>query len=155
MLCCLLKPSEGTARVAGFDFQRSASVARNRIGYMAQKFSLYGDLTVKHNLDFFSGVYGLRGKQRSSAIDQMIDVFALKPHLELSSSQLPLGFKQRLAMACSLMHGPDVLFLDQPTSGVDPIPRRQFWSHINGLVEKGVPGMSTTPFMNEAQCSDA
>ena len=154
MLCGLLKPSEGTARVAGFDFQRSASAARNRIGYMAQKFSLYGDLTVKQNLEFFSGIYGLRGKQRSSAIDQMIDVFALQPHLELSSGQLPLGFKQRLAMACALMHGPDVLFLDEPTSGVDPITRREFWSHINGLVEKGVTVMVTTHFMDEAEYCD-
>jgi ABC-2 type transport system ATP-binding protein len=154
MLCGLLKPSEGTARVAGFDFQRSASAARNRIGYMAQKFSLYGDLTVKQNLEFFSGIYGLRGEKRISAIDQMIDVFALRPHLELSSGQLPLGFKQRLAMACALMHGPDVLFLDEPTSGVDPITRREFWSHINGLVEKGVTVMVTTHFMDEAEYCD-
>jgi len=154
MLCGLLKPSEGTARVAGFDFQRSASAARNRIGYMAQKFSLYGDLTVKQNLEFFSGIYGLRGEKRISAIDEMIDVFALQPHLELSSGQLPLGFKQRLAMACALMHGPDVLFLDEPTSGVDPITRREFWSHINGLVEKGVTVMVTTHFMDEAEYCD-
>jgi ABC-2 type transport system ATP-binding protein len=154
MLCGLLKPSEGTARVAGFDFQRSASAARNRIGYMAQKFSLYGDLTVKQNLEFFSGIYGLRGEKRISAIDQMIDVFALQPHLELSSGQLPLGFKQRLAMACALMHGPDVLFLDEPTSGVDPVTRREFWSHINGLVEKGVTVMVTTHFMDEAEYCD-
>jgi ABC-2 type transport system ATP-binding protein len=154
MLCGLLKPSEGTARVAGFDFQRSASAARNRIGYMAQKFSLYGDLTVKQNLEFFSGIYGLQGEKRNTAIGQMIDVFALKPHLELSSGQLPLGFKQRLAMACSLMHGPDVLFLDEPTSGVDPITRREFWSHINGLVEKGVTVMVTTHFMDEAEYCD-
>jgi len=154
MLCGLLKPSEGTARIAGFDFQRSASAARNRIGYMAQKFSLYGDLSVKQNLEFFAGIYGLRGQERGSAINQMIDVFALKPHLEISSGQLPLGFKQRLAMACSLMHGPDVLFLDEPTSGVDPITRREFWSHINGLVEKGVTVMVTTHFMDEAEYCD-
>jgi ABC-2 type transport system ATP-binding protein len=154
MLCGLLKPSDGTARIAGFDFRRSASAARNRLGYMAQKFSLYGDLTVKQNLEFFSGIYGLRGPERSSAIGQMIDVFALKPHLELSSGQLPLGFKQRLAMACALMHGPDVLFLDEPTSGVDPITRREFWSHINGLVEKGVTVMVTTHFMDEAEYCD-
>lgn len=154
MLCGLLKPSEGTAHIAGFDFRRSASAARNRIGYMAQKFSLYGDLTVKQNLEFFSGIYGLQGEKRSSAIEQIIDVFALKPHLELSSGQLPLGFKQRLAMACALMHGPDVLFLDEPTSGVDPITRREFWSHINGLVEKGVTVMVTTHFMDEAEYCD-
>ena len=154
MLCGLLKPSEGSARVAGFDFRQSASAARNRIGYMAQKFSLYGDLTVKQNLEFFSGIYGLQGKQRNSQISQMIEVFALQPHLELSSGQLPLGFKQRLAMACALMHGPDVLFLDEPTSGVDPITRREFWSHINGLVEKGVTVMVTTHFMDEAEYCD-
>jgi ABC-2 type transport system ATP-binding protein len=154
MLCGLLRPSDGTARVAGYDFQRSASAARNRIGYMAQKFSLYGDLTVKQNLEFFSGIYGLRGTKRSSAIEQMIHVFALTPHLDLSSGQLPLGFKQRLAMACALMHGPDVLFLDEPTSGVDPITRREFWSHINGLVEKGVTVMVTTHFMDEAEYCD-
>jgi ABC-2 type transport system ATP-binding protein len=154
MLCGLLKPSEGTAHIAGFDFRHSASAARNRIGYMAQKFSLYGDLTVKQNLEFFSGIYGLRGEKKSSAVERMIDVFALKPHLELPSAQLPLGFKQRLAMACALMHGPDVLFLDEPTSGVDPITRREFWSHINGLVEKGVTVMVTTHFMDEAEYCD-
>jgi ABC-2 type transport system ATP-binding protein len=154
MLCGLLKPSEGTAYIAGFDFRHSASAARNRIGYMAQKFSLYGDLTVEQNLEFFSGIYGLRGEKRSTAVKRMIDVFALKPHLDLPSGQLPLGFKQRLAMACALMHGPDVLFLDEPTSGVDPITRREFWSHINGLVEKGVTVMVTTHFMDEAEYCD-
>jgi ABC-2 type transport system ATP-binding protein len=151
MLCGLLKPSAGTARITGIDFRRSASTARNRIGYMAQKFSLYGDLTVKHNLDFFSGVYGLRGRQRISAIDGMIHAFGLETYLGTPSGQLPLGFKQRLAMACALIHEPDVLFLDEPTSGVDPITRRQFWLHINRLVDKGVTVMVTTHFMDEAE----
>src|ERR1700751_1404736 len=151
MLCGLLKPSSGTARIAGIDFRKSGSAARNRIGYMAQKFSLYGDLTVQQNLDFFSGVYGLQGKRRSSAIDRMIHAFGLENHLGNASGQLPLGFKQRLAMACALMHEPDVLFLDEPTSGVDPITRRQFWLHINGLVDKGVTVMVTTHFMDEAE----
>jgi len=154
MLCGLLKPSSGTARIAGIDFRKSGSAARNRIGYMAQKFSLYGDLTVQQNLDFFSGVYGLQGKRRSSAIDRMIHAFGLETHLGNASGQLPLGFKQRLAMACALMHEPDVLFLDEPTSGVDPITRRQFWLHINGLVEKGVTVMVTTHFMDEAEYCD-
>jgi ABC-2 type transport system ATP-binding protein len=154
MLCGLLKPSSGTARIAGIDFRKSGSAARNRIGYMAQKFSLYGDLTVQQNLDFFSGVYGLQGKRRSSAIDRMIHAFGLENHLGNASGQLPLGFKQRLAMACALMHEPDVLFLDEPTSGVDPITRRQFWLHINGLVEKGVTVMVTTHFMDEAEYCD-
>jgi ABC-2 type transport system ATP-binding protein len=154
MLCGLLKPSAGTARIAGIDFRKSGSAARNRIGYMAQKFSLYGDLTVQQNLDFFSGVYGLQGKRRSSAIDRMIHAFGLESHLGSASGQLPLGFKQRLAMACALMHEPDVLFLDEPTSGVDPITRRQFWLHINGLVDKGVTVMVTTHFMDEAEYCD-
>jgi ABC-type multidrug transport system ATPase subunit len=154
MLCGLLKPSSGTARIAGIDFRKSGSAARNRIGYMAQKFSLYGDLTVQQNLEFFSGVYGLQGKRRSSAIERMIHAFGLANYLGNASGQLPLGFKQRLAMACALMHEPDVLFLDEPTSGVDPITRRQFWLHINGLVEKGVTVMVTTHFMDEAEYCD-
>jgi ABC-type multidrug transport system ATPase subunit len=154
MLCGLLKPSSGTARVAGIDLRTSGSAARNRIGYMAQKFSLYGDLSVRQNLDFFSGVYGLQGERRTSAIDRMIHAFGLENYLGNPSGQLPLGFKQRLAMACALMHEPDVLFLDEPTSGVDPITRRQFWLHINGLVDKGVTVMVTTHFMDEAEYCD-
>jgi ABC-2 type transport system ATP-binding protein len=154
MLCGLLKPSSGTSRIAGIDFRKSGSAARNRIGYMAQKFSLYGDLTVQQNLDFFSGVYGLQGDRKSSAIDRMIHAFGLENYLGNASGQLPLGFKQRLAMACALMHEPDVLFLDEPTSGVDPITRRQFWLHINGLVDKGVTVMVTTHFMDEAEYCD-
>jgi ABC-2 type transport system ATP-binding protein len=154
MLCGLLKPSSGTARVAGIDLRTSGSAARNRIGYMAQKFSLYGDLTVRQNLDFFSGVYGLQGERRTSAIERMIHAFGLENYLGNPSGQLPLGFKQRLAMACALMHEPDVLFLDEPTSGVDPITRRQFWLHMNGLVDKGVTVMVTTHFMDEAEYCD-
>jgi ABC-2 type transport system ATP-binding protein len=154
MLCGLLKPSEGQASVAGFDLQRAGSKARNRIGYMAQKFSLYGDLTVRHNLEFFSGIYGLERSRRRNVVENMIGIFSLRPYVDVPAGQLPLGFKQRLAMACSLMHEPDVLFLDEPTSGVDPITRREFWSHINGLVEKGVTVLVTTHFMEEAEYCD-
>jgi ABC-2 type transport system ATP-binding protein len=154
MLCGLLKPSDGRASVDGFDLQRAGSKARNRIGYMAQKFSLYGDLSVKHNLEFFSGIYGLDGTLRRRAVEQMIELFSLHQYVNVASGQLPLGFKQRLAMACSLMHEPDVLFLDEPTSGVDPITRREFWGHINGLVEKGVTVLVTTHFMDEAEYCD-
>jgi ABC-2 type transport system ATP-binding protein len=154
MLCGLLKPSDGKASVDGFDLQRAGSKARNRIGYMAQKFSLYGDLSVKHNLEFFSGIYGLDGTLRRHAVEQMIELFSLQQYVNVASGQLPLGFKQRLAMACSLMHEPDVLFLDEPTSGVDPITRREFWGHINGLVEKGVTVLVTTHFMDEAEYCD-
>ncbi|MGA8658472.1 MAG: ATP-binding cassette domain-containing protein [Chthoniobacterales bacterium] len=154
MLCGLLRPSEGRARVAGFDLQQAASQARNRLGYMAQKFSLYGDLSVRQNLQFFSGIYGLTGKRQREAVDQMEQIFGLEDYAPMSAGQLPLGFKQRLAMACSLMHEPDVLFLDEPTSGVDPITRRGFWNHINALVEKGRTVMVTTHFMDEAEYCD-
>ncbi len=154
MLCGLLKPSGGKASVGGFDLQRAGNKARNRIGYMAQRFSLYGDLSVKHNLEFFSGIYGLDGTLRRQAVERMVDLFSLQAYLDVASGQLPLGFKQRLAMACSLMHEPEVLFLDEPTSGVDPITRREFWSHINGMVEKGVTVLVTTHFMDEAEYCD-
>jgi ABC-2 type transport system ATP-binding protein len=154
MLCGLLRPSEGRARVAGLDLQQAASQARNRLGYMAQKFSLYGDLSVRQNLNFFSGIYGLTGKRQREAVGLMEQIFGLEDYLQKSAGQLPLGFKQRLAMACSLMHEPDVLFLDEPTSGVDPITRRGFWNHINALVEKGRTVMVTTHFMDEAEYCD-
>ncbi len=154
MLCGLLKPSEGEGRVAGIDLRRDTAGARNRLGYMAQKFSLYGDLSVGQNLSFFAGVYGLTGSTKRQKIDQMIDVFALGDRLRMSSKELPLGFKQRLALACAVMHEPEALFLDEPTSGVDPITRREFWTHINGLVEKGVAAVVTTHFMDEAEYCD-
>ncbi len=154
MLCGLLPPSEGEARVAGFDLRRAASQARNRLGYMAQKFSLYGTLTVEQNLRFFSGIYGLSGELQGEVVDRMVQIFGFRDYLSTPSGQLPLGFKQRLAMACSLMHEPDVLFLDEPTSGVDPIARREFWTHINALVEKGRTVMVTTHFMDEAEYCD-
>ncbi len=109
---------------------------------------------MQQNLEFFSGVYGLSGAQRRERIDEMIATFDLKRYLVVSPDTLPLGFKQRLALACALMHRPPVLFLDEPTSGVDPITRREFWTHINGLVRKGVTVMVTTHFMDEAEYCD-
>ena len=138
----------------GIDLKRSPKEARQRLGYMAQKFSLYGNLTVKQNLSFFSGVYGLRGKRRRGVVGDMIEVFKLQPFLTTTPDTLSLGFKQRLALACAVMHEPDVLFLDEPTSGVDPVTRREFWTHINGLVEKGVTIIVTTHFMDEAEYCD-
>ena len=151
MMCGLLTPSSGTVRVAGIDSIRSPGKARQRLGYMAQKFSLYTDLTVAQNLKFFSGVYGLRGVRQAQVVAAMVEVFKLRPFLGNTSGTLPLGFKQRLALACAVMHEPDILFLDEPTSGVDPVTRREFWTHINGLVEKGVTIMVTTHFMDEAE----
>lgn len=154
MLCGLLRPSAGSGRVVGLDLQKAPGKARSRLGYMAQKFSLYGDLSARQNLEFFSGVYGLAGSRQQRAVAQMIDIFGLKPHLQASAKDLPLGFKQRLALACSVMHEPAVLFLDEPTSGVDPLTRREFWTHINGLVERGVTVLVTTHFMDEAEYCD-
>ncbi|HYA65412.1 MAG TPA: ATP-binding cassette domain-containing protein, partial [Burkholderiaceae bacterium] len=105
-------------------------------------------------LDFFSGVYGLKGRERAAKIAEMVEAFDLQRYLRDSSETLPLGFKQRLALACAIMHEPAVLFLDEPTSGVDPVTRREFWTHINGVVEKGVTVMVTTHFMDEAEYCD-
>jgi len=154
MLCGLLKPTGGRGAVAGFDLRHAAAAARGSLGYMAQKFSLYGELSVQHNLDFFAGVYGLAGAKARAATGQMTEIFDLAPFLAMSAGMLPLGFKQRLALACAVMHQPPVLFLDEPTSGVDPVTRREFWIHINGLVEKGVTVLVTTHFMDEAEYCD-
>lgn len=154
MMCGLLKPTAGKAYVNGLDLQKASSQARSHIGYMAQKFSLYGNLSVLQNLIFFSGIYNLNGSLQRTMIQEMIEIFGLQPYLNDSAETLPLGFKQRLALSCSVMHRPDVLFLDEPTSGVDPITRREFWNHINGLVEKGVTVMVTTHFMDEAEYCD-
>lgn len=154
MLCGLLKPSNGEARVAGLDLRKSASDAKLKLGYMAQKFSLYGLLSVRQNLSFSAGVYGLSGQQKKQRIAEMIAAFQLEPLLDSAPDQLSLGFKQRLALACALMHRPPILFLDEPTSGVDPITRREFWTHINGLVSKGVTVLVTTHFMDEAEYCD-
>lgn len=154
MMCGLLRPTAGTARVAGLDLIRAPGEARGRLGYMAQKFSLYGDLSVRQNLAFFSGVYGLSGRPQREAIERMVEAFGLQPYLDVNSGELPLGFKQRLALACAVMHGPAVLFLDEPTSGVDPLTRREFWGRINSLVGHGVTVMVTTHFLDEAEYCD-
>jgi len=154
MMCGLLKPTSGSAHVMGIDLKTSAAEARQRLGYMAQKFSLYGNLSVRQNLHFFSGVYGLSGSRQEGITAEMVQIFALQQFLETSAETLPLGYKQRLALACAVMHDPAILFLDEPTSGVDPVTRREFWTHINGVVEKGVTVMVTTHFMDEAEYCD-
>ena len=154
MLCGLLRPTAGQAEVAGLALRGSGSQAKLQLGYMAQKFSLYGSISVRQNLELFSGVYGLVGKLRRRRMAEMIEVFHLRAFLDESPEQLPLGYKQRLALACALMHRPRVLFLDEPTSGVDPITRREFWTHITGLVGKGVTVLVTTHFMDEAEYCD-
>jgi len=154
MLCGLLTPTSGTGSVAGNDLRAARADARQSLGYMAQKFSLYGDLSIRQNLDFFAGAYDLDRTRAKRAIDAMIEIFALGDHIDENAGLLPLGIKQRLALACAVMHEPPVLFLDEPTSGVDPVARREFWTHINGLVEKGVTVLVTTHFMDEAEYCD-
>ncbi len=154
MLCGLLPPSGGTLRVAGADLRHAAAEARARIGYMSQKFSLYGNLSVAENLRFFGSIYGLSGQKIRQRIDWALQEFELSPLAEFTSGDLSLGYKQRLALACALMHEPDILFLDEPTSGVDPLARREFWSRINALAGRGVTVMVTTHFMEEAEYCD-
>ncbi len=154
MLCGLLRPTAGVARVAGLDLRTASSQAKRQLGYMAQKFSLYGLLSVQQNLEFSAGVYGLEGALKRERIAEMVQTFQLEKRLNSAPDELPLGYKQRLALACALMHRPPVLFLDEPTSGVDPITRREFWTHINGLVRKGVTVLVTTHFMDEAEYCD-
>ncbi len=154
MLCGLLPASGGQLRVAGVDLRRAAAAARQRIGYMSQKFSLYGSLSVTQNLEFFASAYGLSGMRRGERIAWALETFELTGQQQAASADLPLGYKQRLALACALMHEPDILFLDEPTSGVDPLARREFWHRINALAEAGVTVLVTTHFMEEAEYCD-
>jgi len=151
MLCGLLRPTSGSARVAGLDLTRVPSSVRARIGYMAQKFSLYGDLTVAQNLGIFARMYGLGQKKRDAAIEHVISLLGLRPHLSSKGIDLSLGFQRRLSLAASIMHKPEILFLDEPTSGVDPLTRREFWAHINVMAEQGVTIIVTTHFLDEAE----
>lgn len=154
MMCGLSKPTFGHAYIEGIDMAKNASLAHSHLGYMAQKFSLFSTLTVQANLNFFAGIYGLKGEVKKERIQQMVDIFDLQPYLNKWAGTLPLGFKQRLALSCAIMHNPSILFLDEPTSGVDPLTRREFWKHINSMVEKGVTVMVTTHFMDEAEYCD-
>lgn len=154
MLCGLLPASEGKLRVAGKDLRIAAAQARARIGYMAQKFSLYLGLTVLQNLQFFSRAYGLKGRRQKTRLEWALDSFELAGMANTPSRDLPLGYKQRLALAAALIHEPAILFLDEPTSGVDPLARREFWQRINRLAESNVTIMITTHFMEEAEYCD-
>jgi len=154
MLCGLLPVTSGTVSVAGLDLRVAAANARRRIGYMAQKFSLYTNLSVAQNLAFFASAYGLRGKQQKERIQWAMLTFELQAYQNSNAGNLPLGYKQRLSFAAALMHEPDILFLDEPTSGVDPLARREFWARTNQLAEMGVTILVTTHFMDEANYCD-
>ena len=154
MLCGLLPATSGALQVAGADLLKAGAKARERLGYVAQKFSLYGQLTVDENLEFFASAYGLRGGRKKKRIATLKEAFDLDRFRDLPSGQLPGGFKQRLALAAALLHEPDILFLDEATSGADPLARRQFWGRITALSEQGVTVIVTTHFMEEAEYCD-
>ncbi len=154
MLCGLLPASSGFLQVAGVNLRHARAQARAKVGYVSQKFALYGNLTVQENLDFFGGAYGLYGKRLKQRTGQVLDEFQLRGQEHMPSGQLPGGFKQRLAMATGLLHEPEVLFLDEPTSGADPLARREFWRRITTLSAQGVTIVVTTHFMEEAEYCD-
>ena len=150
MLCGLLAPSEGTAVVAGVSVGETPDLIKERIGYMSQRFGLYEDLTVAENMDFFAGIYGLEGPGRRGRIAEVVSFLGLNRRLNQLAGTLSGGWKQRLGLACALMHRPPVLFLDEPTAGVDPAARRGFWATIKALAEQGTTVIVTTHYMDEA-----
>jgi ABC-2 type transport system ATP-binding protein len=151
MLCGLIEPTSGSARVAGIDVAQSPEQVKARIGYMSQAFGLYEDLTVKENLDFYAGVYGLKGPALAARLQEITRFMGLEPRLHQLAGELSGGWKQRLALGCALLHRPDVLFLDEPTAGVDPAARRNFWRAIQDLAQRGTTVIVTTHYMDEAE----
>jgi len=154
MLCGILTPSGGNGIVAGFDICRETEKIKNRIGYMSQKFSLYEDLTVEENIDFYSGIYRIPPAQRSARKEWLWAMAGLTEHRQSLTAILPGGWKQRLALGCAVLHEPPIVFLDEPTSGVDPISRRRFWDLIYDLAGRGVTVFVTTHYMEEAEYCD-
>jgi ABC-2 type transport system ATP-binding protein len=151
VLCGLLQPSGGSATVAGLDVYSQSEEIKHNIGYMSQKFSLYEDLTVEENIDFYGGIYGLRHEQIKKKEEEIFTSFGLGTYAHSLTVALPLGFKQRLALGCAMLHDPPILFLDEPTSGVDPKARREFWDIIHEASEGGTTILVTTHFMEEAE----
>lgn len=151
ILCGLLTPTSGTARVSGLDVSSRSEDIKKRIGYMSQKFSLYEDLTVQENLDFFGGVYGIDPGKKDERDAWVLEMAGLSGKKDLLTRQLALGWKQRLALGCAVLHEPPVVFLDEPTSGVDPVARRSFWDLIHDMARKGVTVFVTTHYMEEAE----
>lgn len=154
MLCGLLSPSSGSGRILGLDIASHGDALKSQIGYMSQKFSLYDDLTVMENLSFYAGMYGLTGTRKRDRIDTMLEMADLHDRRQQLTATLSGGWKQRLALGCSILHNPPLLFLDEPTGGVDPKARRQFWDIIYDLSLQGTTVMVTTHFMDEAEHCD-
>ena len=151
MLCGLSLPTSGEAQVAGFDLYRNADKIKKRIGYMSQKFSLYEDLTIRENIRFYGGIYGLNDGEIASKTDQMIEQLKLGENVNTQVRSLPLGWKQKLAFSVAMIHQPDIVFLDEPTGGVDPVARREFWNMIYHAAHQGTTVFVTTHYMDEAE----
>jgi ABC-2 type transport system ATP-binding protein len=151
MLCGLLEPTSGTAQVAGFDVRTQSEMVRRNIGYMSQKFGLYDDLTAWENLDFYASVYGLVGRERRQRMEELFTQFELTDRRNQPVGTLSGGWKQRIALACAIAHRPRILFLDEPTAGVDPAARRRFWDMIYGLARQKTTVLVTTHYMDEAE----
>jgi ABC-2 type transport system ATP-binding protein len=151
MLCGLSKPSSGTATIAGFDIYKQTEQIKKNIGYMSQKFSLYEDLTIQENIRFFGGIYGLTTKQISEKGDALIEQLGLQAESKKLVGSLPLGWKQKLAFSVAVLHEPKIVFLDEPTGGVDPVTRRQFWDLIYAAAHRGITIFVTTHYMDEAE----
>jgi ABC-2 type transport system ATP-binding protein len=154
MLCGLSIPSSGKATIAGYDVYTQTEKIKKNIGYMSQKFSLYEDLTVLENIRFFAGIYGLTGKQIKSKSEQLLDHLGLQHEAKKLVGALPLGWKQKLSFSVAVLHEPKIVFLDEPTGGVDPVTRRQFWDLIYDAADNGVTIFVTTHYMDEAEYCD-
>ena len=151
MLCGLSRPSSGAAMIAGYDIYKQTEEIKKSIGYMSQKFSLYEDLTVKENIDFFGGIYGLRSEDLKAKRAELIKTLGLENEVNQLVSSLPLGWKQKLAFSVAVIHDPKIVFLDEPTGGVDPVTRRQFWDLIYDASSRGITIFVTTHYMDEAE----
>jgi ABC-2 type transport system ATP-binding protein len=154
MLCAIMDPTQGSARVAGFDTVTESEQIKRRIGYMAQRFNLYGDLSVVENLDFFADVFQVHGKERQARKERLLEFARLTEFRKRRAAHLSGGMQKKLALACTLVHRPEIIFLDEPTTGVDPVSRREFWDILSDLHLQGITIFVSTPYMDEAErCS--